>query len=109
MLVQNKIEKEDIVAIKFASGEEVIARYLGEDVAAYNVDKIMSIVAGQRGIALSPFMFGVELDEKGYPKTPCTLLKASILVIAPASPDITQQFKTSISGIQQVTKSKIIL
>jgi hypothetical protein len=109
VLVQNKIVKDDIVAIKFASGEEVIARFIAEDNASYGVDKIMAIVAGQQGMALSPFMFGVELDEKGFPKKPFSLAKSSVLVITEASPEITQQFNTSISGIEQPKKSSIIL
>jgi hypothetical protein len=109
MLVQSRITKDDIIAIKLTSGEEVIARFIAEDNVSYGVDKIMAIVAGQKGMALSPFMFGVELDEKGFPKKPFSIAKTSVLVIAEASPEITQQFNTSISGIEQPKKSSIIL
>ena len=58
--IKEPIKENEIVTIRSAAGEEVIAKYLGEDAASYHLSKPLILAQGQKGMVLAPFIITAE-------------------------------------------------
>jgi hypothetical protein len=60
MLIKKPIQENDIITLKLISGEEVIAKYVGQDAGAYHLSKPLVLAPGPKGMVLAPFIITAE-------------------------------------------------
>jgi hypothetical protein len=108
MLIENKFKKDDVVSIKLSSGEELIGRYVKEDMQVLELSKVMSIVMTQQGVGLGPFMFSFDVDQKGFPKENIKFSKTTVMAIGKTAEGFAAQFNSSVSGVEVAQKPSII-
>jgi hypothetical protein len=93
MLINKGIATGEVVTIKTTAGEEIVAKLVDENVMGVTVNKPLVLTAGQKGIALVPFLFTVEMD------TNVTISRATIMVLAPTAKDASDQYIQNTTGI----------
>ncbi len=93
MLVAQGLKEKDVVSMKLASGEEIVARYVKTDDAAYVVQHPMVLVARQEGLGLAPFMFSVKPDEN------FKFAVNNVLCAMPTEEGLAKQYMSQTSGI----------
>lgn len=96
MLMEKPIAKNDVVTVKILTGEEIIARYEGEDDSTIQVSKA-SIVAPnpEGGLGLVPWMMS-SIPNK------ISISKSSVVAMSPTVEQIADKFTEATSDIQIV-------
>jgi|TARA_R110002153_G_scaffold218273_1_gene370700 hypothetical protein len=96
MLIQKPIAKNDVVTIKILTGEEIIARYEGEDDSTVSVSRA-SIVAPnpEGGLGLVPWMMSSAPNK-------ISINKSSVVAMSPTVEPIADKFNEATSEIQIV-------
>ena len=56
MLIEKSIKLNDVITIKLTTGEELIARYQGEESSSLNITKPIVLAAGAQGIGMVPWL-----------------------------------------------------
>jgi len=95
MLINKGFAKNDVVSIKLASGEEVVARFDEKTDTTITIDKPMCIVPQQQGMGMAPFMFTT--DETSF-----TLNLSSVVVITKTQSDLAKSYVEGTTSIQMV-------
>ena len=62
MLIETPYKKGDVVTLKTVAGQELIARYEGEDSSTVIVNKPLVTVVTQEGAVMAPFLYTVNMD-----------------------------------------------
>jgi hypothetical protein len=93
MLINKGIAVGEVVTIKTTAGEEIVAKLVDENPMGVTVSKPLVLTAGQKGIALVPFLFTVEMD------TNVTISRSTIMVLAPTAKDASDQYIQNTTGI----------
>jgi hypothetical protein len=96
MIIEKTLTANDTISIKTNAGEEIVARFIEEDVTTITVQKPMVLMQTQSGIGLGPLTFTVSPDAK------LKLNKASILFSAKTDGEMAKQYISSTSSIQMV-------
>ena len=96
MLIDKGISVGEVITMKLASGEEVVAKLVEETPEFYKVAKPMVIGMGQQGPGLMPFLFTVHPDKE------LTVYKKSISVVAATDKQFADQFIQSTTGIKLI-------
>jgi hypothetical protein len=101
MLIEKTFTKNDIIAIRLLSGEEIIAKCVDADEKFLTISKpcIMALMnvpnnPGQGYVTLMPFMLGVE-DEAKF-----KLDHSKYLVAVKARKDAVAQYTKSTTGLE---------
>lgn len=63
MLIDKGISEGEVISIKMASGEELIAKLAEDGATYYKLSKPMSLSMGPQGIGMIPFMLTVNHDK----------------------------------------------
>jgi DhnA family fructose-bisphosphate aldolase class Ia len=63
MLIDKGVTEGEIVSIKMASGEELIAKLVEEGTGHYKLNRPMSLSMGPQGIGMIPFMLTANHDK----------------------------------------------
>ena len=93
MLIDKKYTENDIISFKLSSGEEVIGKYIKEDMTSYVVRHPLMLVASQKGIGLAPYMFTVD------PSKEIKLNKGVVAVAVASDKEFASQYVQSTTGI----------
>ena len=93
MLINKGIATGEVVTIKTTAGEEIVAKLVDENPMQVTVNKPLVLTAGQKGIALVPFLFTVEMD------TNVSISRSTIMVLAPTAKDASDQYIQNTTGI----------
>jgi hypothetical protein len=93
MLINKGIAVGEVVTIKTTAGEEIVAKLVDENPMGVTVSKPLVLTAGQKGIALVPFLFTVEMDSN------VTIARSTIMVLAPTAKDASDQYIQNTTGI----------
>lgn len=109
MLIENQqIQMNDVVCLKMANGDELIAKFISKESGKITVMKpLMMVVAagpgGQPGIQLVPFwMVGGDADTK-YPVS-----EAHVICMIKANEDARKGYQNQTSSILQPGGSSLI-
>jgi hypothetical protein len=96
MLMEKPIAKNDVVTVKIITGEEIIARFEGDDDSSIQVSKA-SIVAPnpEGGLGLVPWMMS-SIPNK------ISINKDTVVAMAPTVEQIADKFTEATSDIQIV-------
>ena len=63
MLIDRGVTPGEIVTVKLAGGEEVIAKLTDEDALYYALSKPMIVVMTQNGASLFPYLITIDLEK----------------------------------------------
>ena len=97
-----KYKDGDLITLKLASGEEVIAKYKGNDDSSVSIEKALVLMQGPQGLAFGTFFSTANQDEV------IMISKLQIISIAYINDKIEGEYKRIFSTIQTPTKPKII-
>jgi hypothetical protein len=102
MLLDKKYNDGDVVTLKLNSGEEVIGRYVGEDMISITLSKPLTIAMTPKGPGMAPVLITVDPDSS------LTFSKSAITVNAKCHREIADQYIYQTTGIQPVGSSSIV-
>lgn len=94
MLINKGITPGEIVTIKTTAGEEIVAKLVDENPMGITVSKPLVLTAGQKGIALVPFLFTTD------PDADVTISRGTIMVLAPTVKDAADTYIQNTTGIK---------
>jgi hypothetical protein len=97
-----KYKDGDLITLKLASGEEVIAKYKGNDDSSVSIEKALVLMQGPQGLAFGTFFSTARQDEV------IRISKPQIISIAFINDKIEGEYKRIFSTIKTVDKPKII-
>ena len=98
----DKIKDGDLVTLKLASGEEVIAKFTGKADSYISIDKALVLMNGPQGLAFGTFFSTAKQDE------PFNIAIDKLVSIAHINDKIAEEYKRVFSPIKTVDKPKII-
>ena len=99
----DKIKDGDLVTLKLASGEEVIAKYLSRTDTRYiSIEKALVLMQGPQGLAFGTFFSTAKQDE------PFNIAIDKLISIAHINDKIKEEYKRVFSTIKTPEKPKII-
>ena len=99
----DKIKDGDLVTLKLASGEEVIAKYLSRTDTRYiSIEKALVLMQGPQGLAFGTFFSTAKQDE------PFNIAIDKLISIAHINDRIAEEYKRVFSTIKTPEKPKII-
>jgi hypothetical protein len=97
-----KYKDGDLITLKLASGEEVIAKYKGNDDSSVSIEKALVLMQGPQGLAFGTFFSTAKQDEV------IRVSKLQIISMAFINDKIEGEYKRIFSTIQTPAKPKII-
>ena len=99
----DKIKDGDLITLKLASGEEVIAKYLSRTDARYiSIEKALVLMQGPQGLAFGTFFSTAKQDE------PFNIAIDKLISIAHINDKIAAEYQRVFSTIKTPDKPKII-
>jgi|TARA_A100001391_G_scaffold197368_1_gene177387 hypothetical protein len=96
------IKDGDLVTLKLASGEEVIAKYVSGADSYISIEKALVLMQGPQGLAFGTFFSTAEQDK------PINIAKDKITSIAYINEKIQQEYNRVFSKIEVPKKPSII-
>lgn len=102
LLEKTKYKEGDIISLKLISGEEVIGKYVTEDMTDIVLHQPTMLAMTQKGPAMAPVMMTVESD-KDY-----SISKSAIILKGFTQKEIADQYFYQTTGIQPVSTGSII-
>jgi len=99
---KSKYDEGDVVSLKLSSGEEILGKFVSEELSCITIDKALMIAMTAKGPAMAPFMMTIDPDK------PVTFPKNSVVVTAPTLKEIADQYTFQTTGIQPVSAGSII-
>ena len=98
-----EIEKNTVVTIKLASGEEVIAKYVGSTESEINVEKPLAIMMSPQGLAFATFAPTMD-HSKGV-----RIARQGIITMGPALDKLATEYANATSPIKTAGKPNLII
>ena len=98
----DKIKDGDLVTLKLASGEEVIAKFIGKAETYVSIEKALVLMQGPQGLAFGTFFSTAEQDK------PINIAKDKITSITYINDKIRQEYDRVFSKIEVPKKPSII-
>ena len=92
----------DLITLKLASGEEVIAKYKGKALSHISIEKALVLMQGPQGLAFGTFFSTAKHDE------PIHIATDKITSIAHINDKIKGEYERVFSSIQTPAKPSII-
>ena len=98
----DKIKDGDLVTLKLASGEEVIAKFIGKAETYVSIEKALVLMQGPQGLAFGTFFSTARQDQ------PFNIAIDKLISIAHINDKIAEEYKRVFSTIKTPDKPKII-
>ena len=96
------IKDGDLITLKLASGEEVIAKFTGKADTYVSIEKALVLMQGPQGLAFGTFFSTAKQDE------PFNIAIDKLISIAHINDKIAEEYKRVFSTIKTPDKPKII-
>ena len=93
MLVEAPYQNGDVITMKSAGGEEIIARLIVEDNGILTVSKPMTAVVHEQGIGMLPYLMTVS------PNTNVKLNRRGLSVVAKTAKEIADEYTRQTSNL----------
>lgn len=103
MLINLQYEKNDIVTFKLSNGDEVVARFDGEDEKNYIVEKPVVVIPSPQGIGLMQALFTGNVEKK------ISISKSHVMMHSTTVDKMCDHYIQTTTGIQPVTKGSVIV
>ncbi len=102
LLEKSKFDSGDIISLKLISGDELIGKFIKEDMVSITVAKPVMLAMTQKGPAMTPVMLTVN------PDTDFTINKTAVVLQGPTVKEIGEQYIFQTTGIQPVSAGSIV-
>lgn len=102
LLEKTKFKEGDTVSLKLISGEEVVAKYVSEDMTDIVIKSPVMLAMTPKGPVMAPFMITVDHDKD------FVISKSSVILKAQTVKEVADQFMFQTTGIQPVSAGSII-
>jgi hypothetical protein len=102
LLNKSKFSEGDVITMKLSSGEEVLGRYIEEDMSSITIAKALMIAMTPKGPAMAPILMTVD------PEKNLTINKSLISIMSESDKEIANQYMFQTTGIQPVSAGSII-
>jgi len=93
MIITKGVAVGEVVTMKLASGEELIAKLTEINDKSYKLSRPLTLVASSKGLVLQPWLLTVDPDRT------ITIDKDKVVVIEPTIPEMSKQYIGGTSGI----------
>ena len=100
--MNENIKDGDLITLKLASGEEVIANYKGGTDSHASIEKALVLMQGPQGLAFGTWMATAKQDE------PINISKDNIIAACQINDKIREEYKRVFSTIKTPAKPSII-
>ncbi len=94
---------DTIYSLKLATGEEIVAKVVGQTDTAVEITKPLTIGVGPQGLQMVPSLFG------GNPDRKIQLNKNSVVMVTDARDELVSSYIEGTTGIKPVTKGSILM
>ncbi len=101
-LEKSKFTDGDTVSLKLISGDEIIGKYVKEDITSITLNKPVMLAMTQKGPAMAPIMMTVS------PENEYAINKSAVLFQGSTVKEIAEQYIFQTTGIQPVSAGSIV-
>lgn len=102
LLDKSKFEQGDIISLRLISGDEMIGKYIEEDMVSVKLSKPVMLAMTPKGPAMAPAMMTV------HPDTDFSISKAAIILQGKTVKEVSDQYTFQTTGIQPVSAGSIV-
>lgn len=102
MLFEKKYSDGDVVTLKLISGEEVLGRFVSEDMMSITLSKPLTIGMTPKGPGMAPVLMTVDPDAS------LTFNKQTVILVTSCHREIADQYIYQTTGIQPVSAGSIV-
>lgn len=102
LLEKTKFKEGDTVSLKLTSGEELVGKFISEDMTDIVIKSPVMLAMTPKGPAMAPFMITVD-HEKEF-----NISKSTVILKAHTVKEVADQFTFQTTGIQPVSAGGII-
>ena len=92
MLLSKPITNGSVVSLKLVNGDEIIARYDGEDENTIKINRPLALTMGAQGLGMIPWLFLGDTES-------FTLKREHVFVMVPSKKDAADQYMQGTTGI----------
>lgn len=92
MLLSKPITQGSVVSLKLVNGDEIIARYDGEDDNTVKINRPLALTMGAQGLGMIPWLFLGDTES-------FTLKREHVFVMVPSKKDAADQYMQGTTGI----------
>ena len=92
MLLSKPITNGSVVSLKLVNGDEIIARYDGEDDATIKINRPLALSMGAQGLGMIPWLFLGDTES-------FTLKREHVFVMVTSKKDAADQYMQGTTGI----------
>lgn len=92
MLINKPITQGSVVSLKLVNGDEIIARYDGEDENNIKINRPLALTMGQQGLGMIPWLFLGETES-------FSLKREHVFVMVTSKKDAADQYMQGTTGI----------
>jgi hypothetical protein len=92
MLMQKPIMDGSVVSLKLVNGDEIIARYEGEDEKTIKINRPLALTMGAQGLGMIPWLFLGDTET-------FTLKREHVFVMVLSKKDASDQYMQGTTGI----------
>ena len=96
-----KYKDGDLITLKLASGEEVIAKYKGNDDSSVSIEKALVLMQGPQGLAFGTFFSTAKQEEI------IKIAKAQVIAIAYINDKIEGEYKRIFSTYRHLPNPRL--
>jgi hypothetical protein len=102
LLEKSKYTESDIISFKLINGDEIIGKYVKEDMMSYSVNRPVMLAMTKGGPAMAPIMMTVNPDND------YTINKSAVMFNGVTVKEIAEQYIFQTTGIQPVSAGSIV-
>ena len=102
LLQKSKFDAGDIISLKLTSGEEIVGKFVSEDMMEIVLTKVVMLAMTQKGVGMAPYMITIDPD-KEY-----AINKQAVIMKAHTDKEIANQYTYQTTGIQPVSAGSIV-
>ena len=92
MLMQKPIMDGSVVSLKLVNGDEIIARYEGEDEKTIKINRPLALTMGAQGLGMIPWLFLGDTET-------FTLKREHVFVMVLSKKDASDQYMQGTTGL----------
>jgi hypothetical protein len=101
-LEKSKFAEGDIISLKLFSGEEIVGKFVKEDMSSITIGRPLSIAMTAKGPGLGPVMFTIN------PDADYSINKSAVVLQGHTLKDVGEQYTFQTTGIQPVSAGSIV-
>lgn len=102
LLEKSKFTNTDVVSFKLINGDEILGKYVKEDMVSFTISRPVMLAMTKNGPAMAPIMMTVNPDNE------YTINKSAVMFNGITVKEIAEQYIFQTTGIQPVSAGSIV-